>query len=233
MCRKNMNGCVLLDPDPVRWDTFAPLTPDQSLIDGFLPFELAVRAAADGQIEKARAALAQVDGDAIRTWFIEHAQVAGHRRYMARGRPHMGPCQKKDVDPIRYPRAAVVREVFAADGYRCRYCQRQVVHIDLLKQVRKILGPQVFSLGPRNIDIHGAAIAHRGVVDHLVPRSRGGQTVPPNLVTSCYPCNYGKDYYTLEAIALVSPRPASKDCWDGLVGLMGPLSSVARRVAKT
>ncbi len=231
MCRKNKTQCVLLDPDPARWDKFAPLTPDQSLIDGFAPFEMAVRAAAKGHPEAATSELANVDGDAVRTWFIEHAQVAGNRRYKTFGKPPIG-TWRGEVDPIAYPRAAVVMEVFAADAYRCRYCQRQVVHVDLLKHLRTILGREVFSLGPTNLEMHGSAVAHRGVVDHLLPRKRGGRTEPGNLVTSCYPCNYGKAHYTLDDIALAVPRPVKNNGWDGLVSLMPALADVARRVAK-
>lgn len=36
------------------------------------------------------------------------------------------------------------------------------------------------------------AKAAKLVVDHIVPVAAGGQTVPENLVTACFPCNAGK-----------------------------------------
>lgn len=52
-------------------------------------------------------------------------------------------------------------EIFARDGFRCRYCGRQSDEVQL-------------------------------VLDHIEPHSKGGPTVPENLITSCADCNAGK-----------------------------------------
>src|SRR5688500_14944989 len=46
-------------------------------------------------------------------------------------------------------------------------------------------------------------------VDHLVPRSRGGRTVPSNLVAACFDCNQGKKAIelTAELLARFTPAP--------------------------
>jgi HNH endonuclease len=79
--------------------------------------------------------------------------------------------------------------------------------------------------------MHGSVIAHRGVVDHVVPRKRGGRTEPGNLVTACYPCNFGKAHYTLEELGMCAPRPAMRDGWDGLQGLVPALKRHGRSMA--
>lgn len=227
MCRRNANKCVVLGSDPAKWSTFEPLAPDRSVVAGFPHFSAAVRAAAAGDIELARAKLFAVDSDSIRTWFIEHAQVAGNARVAALGRAAPGPYQGT-VDELAYPRSATVAEVLRVDGYRCRYCQRPVVHKDVLMLVQRIVGKHSFSLGPTNLEMHGSAIAHRAVIDHVLPRKRGGPTRLGNLVAACYPCNFGKGHYTLEELGIAPPRPALRDGWNGFQTLVPALKEQAQ-----
>jgi hypothetical protein len=219
MCRRKRNRCEILGADPSMWSHFEPLAPDKSLIDSFPHFERAVRAAANGAIEAARQELAQVQGDAIKTWYIEHAQISGKCRFAAMGGKEAGP-YTGDIDLLAYPRAAVVTAVYEADGYRCRYCQRPVVHRDLLWGLQAVVGVRDFPIGPTNLATHGSVIAHRAVAEHVVPRKRGGRTEPDNLVTACYPCNFGKAHYTLKEIGLAPPRPPVRDGWVGLRDLI-------------
>jgi hypothetical protein len=105
-----------------------------------------------------------------------------------------------EVDPLAYPRAAAVSALFTRDGYRCRYCQCPVVHKDLLRALQAVVGTEVLRMGPTNLDLHGAVIAHRAVADHVLPRKRGGRTEETNLVTACYPCNFGKVNHSVPTI---------------------------------
>jgi 5-methylcytosine-specific restriction endonuclease McrA len=50
----------------------------------------------------------------------------------------------------------------------------------------------------------------RLTLDHIVPRSRGGDSVWENVVTACAPCNHRKGNRTLEEAKMelrVTPRP--------------------------
>jgi len=47
----------------------------------------------------------------------------------------------------------------------------------------------------------------RLTLDHVVPRSRGGNSVWENVVTSCAPCNLHKGDRTLEEASMSLPRP--------------------------
>lgn len=230
MCRRNRSRCELLGPDPGKWSAYEPLPPIEALFVSFPIFVDAVRAAASGDVELARRDLARVQGDAIKSWYIEHAQIAGTCRLAALGGKEPAP-YTGEVHQLAYPRAAGVTAVFEADGYRCRYCQRPVVHRDLLRALQAVVGADAFPIGPTNERTHGSVIAHRGVVDHVVPRKRGGRTEPGNLVTSCYPCNFGKAHYALEEIRLAPPRPPIKDDGVGLRDLIPALRAVARRLA--
>lgn len=47
----------------------------------------------------------------------------------------------------------------------------------------------------------------RLTLDHVVPRSRGGDSVWENVVTACSPCNLRKGDRTLEEAKMALPRP--------------------------
>jgi 5-methylcytosine-specific restriction endonuclease McrA len=50
----------------------------------------------------------------------------------------------------------------------------------------------------------------RLTLDHVVPRSKGGESVWENVVTACAPCNLRKGDRTLEQVGMVlhtKPRP--------------------------
>ena len=46
----------------------------------------------------------------------------------------------------------------------------------------------------------------RLTLDHVIPRSRGGESVWENVVTACAPCNLRKGDRTLEEAAMTLPR---------------------------
>lgn len=71
------------------------------------------------------------------------------------------------------------------------------------------LGEDAFPLGRRNSELSGYYLVLCATLDHVVPHSLGGRTIEENLVSSCWPCNYGKMNYTLEQIGLDDPRSRS------------------------
>jgi 5-methylcytosine-specific restriction endonuclease McrA len=110
-------------------------------------------------------------------------------------------------------------EVYARDGYRCRYCQIRVVDFKVLKRMEKLLGSENFkSAGRGNKIRHGISLTFRATADHVVPISHGGRTSVDNLVTCCWNCNYGKYNALLEQMNLENPlkrKIESKLKWDG------------------
>ena len=49
--------------------------------------------------------------------------------------------------------------------------------------------------------------AARLTLDHVIPRSKGGDSVWENVVTACAPCNLRKGDRLLEEVAMSLPRP--------------------------
>ncbi len=82
---------------------------------------------------------------------------------------------------------------------------------------------------------------HELTYDHLVPRSRGGQTTFLNIVTACRPCNARKDAMTCdeagmfplqqpqipEKLPLVAPHLDVRNAppeWDPFIAMLSPSS---------
>jgi 5-methylcytosine-specific restriction endonuclease McrA len=117
----------------------------------------------------------------------------------------------------RMPSAAVTAAMFARDGYRCRFCGIPVV----LPQARQIMAercPGTVNWSGKTVTLHAAFATVSATLDHVVPHARGGTNDPGNLVTACWPCNFGRGGYLLEEVGIIDPRsrPPVVDAWDGL-----------------
>jgi len=221
MCRKKdrpAGGCVLLDADTSKWNKSALLPQQSAVTSGVEHLARAVRLAAEGRTADAQAELLLIDGDGIRDWFIKHAQVAGLRRVEILGRKR----EERVVGSrakLKYPRPELEAKIFARDGYKCGYCGGRVISGRLLQLFAAAIGPAYLPMGRTNLSTHGAALAYRAVADHVVPHWCGGATDEANLVTACYPCNFGKAEFSRAQLGLEEPRPVVTDGWDGLESL--------------
>jgi 5-methylcytosine-specific restriction endonuclease McrA len=159
----------------------------------------------------------QIRTTEITEWYIEHGQMSGRHRKLQLNIP---PPETIDIDlrdPIRSP-AKLQKQVFERDSYHCRYCGGKLISQEFLKTFIKSLKSPLFSRGETNLNTHGIIHLTWPVADHVIPWNKGGRTSLDNLVSSCAPCNYGKDGYTIEQLGLIYPltRPAKISDWDGL-----------------
>jgi len=173
-----------------------------------------------GNHELARERLRQADMAAV----FDHAQ-----RIMGPEDPNI--LRKRTVDlpresvaksEARMPSADVARSIYARDGWRCRYCGSRVVLKDAQDRIRVLL-PGAIRSGRWAKDCHAAFRALRAVPDHVIPHAIGGGNKLDNLVTACWPCNFGRMGSSLEEVGLIDPRsrPAVVDGWDGLGRVLG------------
>jgi hypothetical protein len=146
----------------------------------------------------------------IREWFITCAQVAGSQRHAELGHPEAQelevPKEKQDSRHISVP---LGRSILERDGYLCRYCQIPVFYTAEAKKLQALFGAEHFRVSKSNRIAHGTLRAFYNSFDHVVPLSRGGRTSLDNLVTACYPCNFGKDNFTLNQLLMLSPFGSS------------------------
>lgn len=228
MCTKTMarnagnDICPELGPDPSTWSKFAPMAPPQWAIDAFQPMSAAIQLADQREIEESvRIYQRDVPDRPLNAWYDLHAQYTYKWRCTARGVP--APKQLAKVDrsvALGGPETTLPLEVFARDSYGCRYCDSRLISIAAFRRYEQLVGPEVFPLSRlhRNEPKAGASLVFRPVADHVEPWSRGGATHVDNLVTSCWPCNFGKMEYTVEELEIEDPRsrPPVIDGWGGL-----------------
>ncbi len=216
MCRRK-HECSELGTNPASWDRHCPLRPPSWIEEQLDLFIIAVEALAGGNREECHAVVSRIDSHKLRHWYVEHGQVSGKHRTKALGITK--PCDV-DVsmrDSLRSPRTHQ-NDVFARDGYRCRYCGSRLVSRKLLKEFPMKLGSTVLQKGRTNLLTHGIIHATWPVADHVLPWKLGGRTNMENLVTACGACNYGKDRFTCEQMGIENPwnRAPIVDGWVGL-----------------
>lgn len=179
------------------------------------PLTVAIVQARAGEIDSARASLTSIDSRRLQEWFDLHAQYAGRNRFRALGSLSRPVTKRVDSQVISM---ALTREVAVRDHYACRYCGQPLMPRNVFVKLRNQVGQEVFPLGRGNYGRHGARLIFGLTIDHVQPHSQGGQTDLGNLVSSCWPCNFGKGDYSVDEIGLDDPRgrePVETD-WTGM-----------------
>jgi 5-methylcytosine-specific restriction endonuclease McrA len=192
------------------------------LVAAFEPMREAMVLADGGQVdESVELYEREVPDRQLNEWYDLHAQWVYKWRCNARGIPEPHKIPEGDRDrKLGDPDGTLPRQVYARDSYRCRYCGLDLFAIPAFKRFQRNVGPEVFPISKthRNKDSAGACLVFRPVADHVEPWSRGGRTDLDNLVTACWPCNFGKMEYTVEELGISDPRTRSPVAtgWDGL-----------------
>jgi len=227
VCR-GKRTCSELGNDASAWPKSAPLLPPLWFEEQLLIFQEAVRHAANGNVESARAHIRSTRKEDLQTWFIEHGQQSGIFRSRHYGRAK--PAVVDALDPVSSPER-LAKDVLVRDGYQCRYCGLRLVSKNVLAAFSKVVGPDIFRPTGRNLERHGIVLAFRANADHVFPWKLGGRTELENLVCACWCCNYGKSAYTIDQIGVDDPRSRpipTANGWDGLTSFLPALQSVQR-----
>ena len=205
MCRSPAPTCTELGPDPSLWPTASPLqTPDQVRAAG-KAVKQALDHATAGDRKRARDLLRACDQAFIQAWFILHAQNA-HRFRREYFHPEAITAISPDQRDRPYPSKSLEREIYDRDLGRCLYCGVDVLLVADQKRLHAFVGDDVFAMGRTNLTRSGAMIATRATADHVIPRSQGGNTTADNLVTACWPCQFGKAEFSPRQLGLEDPR---------------------------
>ena len=215
MCR-GKNICSELGTDSNTWSKESPLPKPEWMNKEVDLFISAVEAYIAGNKSLSLEIISQIRSDEITEWYIEHGQMSGRHRKL---QLNITPPETIDIslrDPVRSP-AKIQQKVFERDAYHCRYCGGKVISQEFLRSFIKSLNSPLFSRGETNLSTHGIIHITWPVADHVIPWNKGGRTCLDNLVSSCAPCNYGKDGYMIEQLGIADPfeRSAKNSNWDG------------------
>ena len=121
--------------------------------------------------------------------------------------------------------------VFARDRYRCLYCGRRTVFLQVVNLLSHAF-PGELPRHPhwKKEETHRLFWDLTTTIDHVHPVSRGGAIDDPeNLATVCTRCQYQKSNRTLESLGWERREPGPQ--WDGLTGLYAQLWSDLGRPA--
>ncbi len=221
MCHDS-DFCTKLGKDPEEWDRECPLPPPIFFEDSLNYFIKSYEMALKGQKNEAVIMLEKTRSEDLRDWYVKHGQMSGFYRMKAmQDQPetkYSGQLElQKDFSPYE-------PQIYSRDGYMCGYCNSRVIDTRVLIKMEKMVGRENFRpVGRGNQIRHGVALVFRATIDHIKPLSKGGRTLPDNLVTSCWSCNYGKAEYLLQDLLITNPldRPSIKRTqWDGLTSTL-------------
>ena len=205
MCRIPASVCTELGPDSSVWPTRSPLPTPEAVRLAATAVKEALNRADAGELERAEDLLNACDQGFIQSWFIVHAQNA-HRFRRDAFHPQPIPAIPPDQRDRPYPSKSVERAIYDRDLGRCVYCGIDVLLADDQKRLHAVVGDNVFAMGRTNLTRSGAMIATRATADHVIPRSQGGKTSADNLVTACWPCQFGKAEFSPRQLGLEDPR---------------------------
>lgn len=216
MCR-GKKTCSELGVNHQKWEKFSPLRAPYWMTNQIELFVSAVDDFLSGNINLCLEKISLIRSEEITYWYIEHGQMSGRHRKLTLDITPPPNIDDSFRDPVRSP-SKVQNAVFERDRYKCRYCGNKLISQDFFRLFIKKLGSDLFKRGGTNLTTHGIIHIAWPVADHVIPWNKGGQTNLENLVSSCAPCNYGKDGYTIEQIGIENPlnRNPQIDSWTGL-----------------
>jgi len=139
---------------------------------------------------------------------------------MARAHIDVIAFHRQDATLRRAPPPQVLAEIYDRDRYQCRYCGRKTVLIEVMRLLSGLF-PEQFPYHPnwKASETHPAYWSVSATHDHVVPVSRGGDSLDPsNIVTACWACNARKSGLRLEDIGFTLREP-NDQTWRGLADL--------------
>jgi hypothetical protein len=213
MCKVSENGgiCSDMGDDPQLSSLTVPLPKPISAIKAMETFEESYRPLIAGEIKRAKELLLQIPSLEMQTWFDRHAQNVSTLRFRGLG-SHRPVRVSNELDPKK-AFSHISSKVYRRDNFHCRYCGSKVAPRSFFLTYSNLVGDDAFCIGRANREMPGIYLLFVSTLDHVTPHRLGGRTDESNLITSCWPCNYGKMEYTVEQIGMADPllRPPLKD----------------------
>lgn len=184
----------------------------------------AVRIFMSGDKKEAVVTLHSIRERDMNEWYLNVGQWSGQMRQglLKLKLPVKVPNEKRDKSKVSLK---VKRQIIERDNYCCQYCGIRLIHTNEIIKLQKLFGRDQL---PRRRKGAGGVEARHGIFslcqatfDHILPHQLGGKNSAENLISSCFSCNFGKQYWTLEQLGLTDPRTHQirRDGWRGLTDL--------------
>ena len=203
MCKQGeAQFCSELGENSPNWSKSAPLEKPNWIRESFKNLTDVIEGASAGEIEMAQACIRNSRDLEMRIWYNVHAQNTGKWRYDVLNVSTPEPILP--LDPLK-SFTKFEPELFERDGFRCRYCDDPVLPRKVFERLQYQVGTMDLPLGRTNLTRSGFYLMFVATLDHVLPWSLGGRTDSSKLVTSCWPCNYGKANYTVEQLGISNP----------------------------
>jgi len=203
--------------ETLQTDRHCLRAPIPEVLDVARYLDAAVSAHIAGNLGLAGALIRQADIPSVRQW-LDSIWGSKSPYVMYRAIANSPPTLPDDARVgARMPPESVKRELIKRDGYHCRFCGIPVIRSEIRDRVRQIY-PDQLQWGNSNATQHAGFQALWLQYDHLLPHSRGGQSVVENMIITCAACNFGRMQFTLEEVGLSDPRNRQPvtSLWDGL-----------------
>jgi len=198
----------LLGPEPNNWPKHCPVEYPIEL-NRFETALVLIQALkiSERSVQDAQKFVRTIDANAFKRFFIDVAQHSGSWRY----RHWYGQSTTASLrrSPRSTPRRRELLQLFADDNYRCRYCGTPVVgdRKQFVAMASRLNMPELVLTGSNEVR-HGLYLTYRASHDHRKPLSEGGSNNRENLLTACWPCQFGKYKYSCEDLGLTEPGMA-------------------------
>jgi len=162
---------------------------------------IAAVSAANTSLQDARRIIQSIDSNGLKRFFIDVAQHAGSWRF--EHNPKQMEHQPVGATKRSTPPRKQLLKLFSRDNYRCRYCGTPIVgdRKQFIALAERLTMPELVVTGS-NEARHGLYLTFRGSHDHLVPLAEGGTNDMDNLLTACWPCQFGKFRFSLDDLRI-------------------------------
>ena len=165
---------------------------------------IAAVSAARTSLQASRRIIDSIDSNRLKRFFVDVAQHAGSWRFEhnpLREDKHESKPTKRSIPPRKQ-----LLQLFSNDNYRCRYCGTPVVgdRKQFVALAERLSMPELVVTGG-NEARHGLYLTFRGSHDHRVSLAEGGTNDMENLLTACWPCQFGKFKYSLTDLGMDEP----------------------------
>ena len=210
-----------LGMNPLNWPTNSLIERPALLIQAFEQLHKAVEIAM-AKPKEAKRLIASIDNNYLKQWYMTVALTSGkwRERHLSVHRSPRQHLRSNEGFSQRKVSEVEIEQIMRRDHWTCRYCHSPVAgRRGSFKKFAEQIDFSELITGRTDQLRNGIYLVFSASFDHVIPRSAGGSNDLENLVTACWPCQFGKGDNSLESLGLSDPRlrpPSQVEGWRGI-----------------